>query len=248
MTGTSSARSSELAQLLDDGRAAYLAIDDEHDGAPIAGSPIHADWATLSNLNGEPWPLWLRHFASVSARLLASAAAEYMAGLATLYRGSAQPLTLAHFPVTRAVVESLGQSYWILRPGINAKAQTGDQFARARAARAYLTLCASEFQRVSVEEERSGEGSPAHQSAKSRLEELKNDASKYFESVQLGTRTNQWKIEEQSRPTFTGFSKDLMHLAFQERRWPDQEPLRSLVGHQPREPLRDCRAHGTGRR
>jgi hypothetical protein len=214
MTNNWEPRGQEISQLLLAGRAIYLDIDDHNHGRPGSSSPIGADWVTLSHLNGVAWPEWLRVLGSFTARSLTVAAAEYLAGLAVLYAGPPTLLTRAHYPVVRALVESLGQARWILGPGLNATSEGGDEFARHRAARAYLTLCASDQQRLGVERGRSGTASSDYQTARQALQGLKDDASKYFSPTSFTGSVSSWTIEGQRRPNFTDFSKELMELAF----------------------------------
>jgi hypothetical protein len=207
-------RGQELSRLFLAGRDTYLQIDDAHHGRPELGSTISADWTTLSHLDNVPWPAWLRGLASLTARSLAAVGAEYLAGLAVLYAGPPTLLTYAHYPIVRALVESLGQSCWILSPGLNAISEDRDDFARQRAARAYLTLCVSDHQRLRVEGQRSGENSTSYRNAERALRLRKESASRYFRCSSFSGRATAWSIENQRRPTFTGFSRDLMEFAY----------------------------------
>jgi hypothetical protein len=208
------ARGRELSELMLEGRRAYLEIDEINHGQPAPGSVIQADWRTLSHLDSQPWPESVRSLASFTARSLTVAGGEYLAGLGVLYGGPSELLTRAHYPVLRALVESLAQARWILGPGINQLEEAGDEFARQRAARAYLTLCASESQRRAVTRERSGETSPSYQQVDQQLQRYKADAARYFRPVTLTGDSRGWCIEGQKRPSFTAFTESLMELAF----------------------------------
>ncbi len=205
-------RGEAIAHLAERGGATYLTIEASNHGRPVFGSVLSADAITLSSGPAGPWPSELRTFASDTARVLMLGATNMLSSYAGLMR--TRRLHGGPFVVVRAQLEALAQVRWILGPGLNATVEAGDEFARQRAARAYLTRLLDLKQRRRVDELSHGVGSMEYAEADRRLEGGKVQATNLFTDVVL-TSKKPWTIAGQARPDITTMVQEFVDLAFQ---------------------------------